>query len=104
MSRNAHSFYCRKGLILAEVEKIVHDLVQPIADERNLELVDVEYVKEGSSYYLRIYLDKENGIDIEEIAATSELISEALDSLEPDPFPVAYLLEVSLICFLLLVK
>lgn len=80
---------------MAEIVEIVRSLVEPIADERHLELVDLEYVKEGSSYYLRIYLDKENGIDIEEIANTSEIISEKLDELEPDPFPVPYLLEVS---------
>ncbi len=80
---------------MTEVVDVVKQAIQPIIDERGLELVDMEYVKEKATFYLRIYIDTVGGIDIEEIAAASELISEKLDELDPDPFPVPYLLEVS---------
>ncbi|MBA1394314.1 ribosome maturation factor RimP, partial [Lactobacillus sp. XV13L] len=56
---------------------------------------DIEYVKEKGQDYLRIYVDRENGIDMDEIAGLSELISTKLDEIEPDPFPTPYVLEVS---------
>ncbi|KRL64025.1 ribosome maturation factor RimP [Lactobacillus psittaci] len=74
----------------------VSELIKPLAEARGDELVDVEYVKEKTQYYLRVYVDKpEGGIDIEEIAQLSELVSEKLDSLNPDPFPDPYVLELS---------
>ncbi|KRK38427.1 hypothetical protein FC62_GL000112 [Amylolactobacillus amylotrophicus DSM 20534] len=88
-------FIARKEHCLTEVVDVVKQAIQPIIDERGLELVDMEYVKEKATFYLRIYIDTVGGIDIEEIAAASELISEKLDELDPDPFPVPYLLEVS---------
>jgi ribosome maturation factor RimP len=73
----------------------VRVVVQPIVDEQNLELVDMEFLKEGKNWFLRIYIDKPGGIDIEECALISEKVSEALDAIEPDPIPQAYFLEVS---------
>lgn len=73
----------------------VTDLVQPILDEQHFELVDVEFVKEGQSWFLRVFIDKPQGIDIEECALVSEQLSEKLDNLDPDPIPQAYFLEVS---------
>ena len=59
------------------------DVVTPLAEARGDELVDVEYVKEKKQYYLRIYVDRRpGGIDIEEIANLSELVSEKLDELD----------------------
>ena len=59
-------------------------------------LVDMEYVKEKGQNYLRIYVDRQpNGIDIDEIAALSELVSEKLDTIDPDPLPDPYVLELS---------
>ena len=69
--------------------------VQPIVEEQNLELVDMEFLKEGKNWFLRIYIDKPGGIDIEECALISEKVSEALDAIDPDPIPQAYFLEVS---------
>ncbi len=71
----------------------VETLVKPIADELGLELVDIEYVKEGRNWFLRVFLDKENGIDIDECAHVSEQLSKLLD--EKDPIPEQYFLEVS---------
>lgn len=73
----------------------VRALVTPIVDENEFELVDVEFVKEGKNWFLRVFIDKPNGIDIEECAIVSEKLSEKLDSLDPDPIPQAYFLEVS---------
>jgi ribosome maturation factor RimP len=58
-----------------------------------LELVEVEYVKEGKSWFLRVYIDKETGVDIEDCGNVSEKLSEKLD--EVDPIPQNYFLEVS---------
>ncbi|MCM3214709.1 ribosome maturation factor RimP [Niallia taxi] len=68
-------------------------MVNPILDDLNLELVDIEYVKEGPNYFLRVFIDKDNGVDIDECAAVSEKLSEKLD--EVDPIPENYFLEVS---------
>ncbi|WP_026906156.1 ribosome maturation factor RimP [Paucisalibacillus globulus] len=77
----------------SKVVKTTEELVQPILEEKNLELVDVEYVKEGRNWFLRVYIDKEGGIDISECGEVSELLSEKLD--EVDPIKEAYFLEVS---------
>ncbi len=71
----------------------VTELIQPILSERNLELVDIEYIKEGSDWFLRVYLDKDGGIDLTECGIVSELLSDQLD--EMDLIEGAYYLEVS---------
>lgn len=73
----------------------VTELVTPILENQNFELVEVEFVKEGKNWFLRVFIDKENGIDIEECAFVSEQLSAQLDTLDPDPIPQAYFLEVS---------
>lgn len=80
---------------LSNVVDTVKTIVQPIVDEFNFELVDVEFVKEGKSWFLRMYIDKPGGIDIEDCALVSEKISEKMDAINPDPIPQAYFLEVS---------
>lgn len=80
---------------MSRVVDEVRVVVQPIVDEQNLELVDMEFLKEGKNWFLRIYIDKPSGIDIEECALISEKVSEVLDAIDPDPFPQAYFLEVS---------
>ena len=80
---------------MSRVVDEVRVVVQPIVDEQNLELVDIEILKEGKNWFLRIYIDKPSGIDIEECALISEKVSEALDAIDPDPIPQAYFLEVS---------
>lgn len=73
----------------------VRPIIEPIVEKNNCSLVDVEYVKEGPNWFLRVYADKVGGIDLDDCAAISESVSEALDSIHPDPFPDAYFLEVS---------
>ena len=80
---------------MSSVVETVTELVTPILDERHFELVDAEFVKEGKSWYLRIYIDKPGGINIEECALVSDLLGEKLDDCDPDPSPQAYFLEVS---------
>ncbi|WP_054701073.1 ribosome maturation factor RimP [Secundilactobacillus odoratitofui] len=77
------------------VVDIVTALAQPIVETHHFELVDVEFVREGKSWYLRLYIDKPGGITIDECALVSDEVSEQLDGLDPDPIPQAYFLEVS---------
>lgn len=80
---------------MSQVVTIVEKIAQQIVDDHHFQLVDVVYEKEGPSWYLRVYIDKPGGIDIEECALVSEQLSEALDKLDPDPFADTYFLEVS---------
>ena len=68
-------------------------LIQPIVDQHGFELVDVEYVKEGSNWYLRAYIDKPGGITINDCEVVSRALSDKLD--ETDFISDAYILEVS---------
>lgn len=68
-------------------------LVLPILEQNQFELVDVEYVKEGSNWYLRYYIDKTGGINIQDCELVSRALSELLD--KDDFLPEAYILEVS---------
>lgn len=65
----------------------------PIIEQNNFELVDVEYVKEGSSYYLRAYIDKEGGITVDDCEIVSRALGDLLD--EKDFIEESYILEVS---------
>ena len=81
---------------MSKVIDLVRPVVETIIDEHGDMLVDMEYVKEKGQNYLRIYVDRQpNGIDIDEIAALSELVSEKLDTIDPDPLPDPYVLELS---------
>lgn len=74
-------------------EKRTERLLEPILIENNFELYDVEYVKEGSNWYLRTFIDKEGGIDVEDCVLVSRELSDLLD--KEDFIPDAYILEVS---------
>ncbi|MBD7910450.1 MULTISPECIES: ribosome maturation factor RimP [Clostridium] len=75
---------------LAEKIKV---LVKPIADELNYELYHVEYIKENGEFYLRIYIDKPEGISLTDCETLSRRVSDMLDV--EDPIQDAYYLEVS---------
>ena len=77
----------------ADIEKRTEELVIPIIERFGYELWDVEYVKEGSDYYLRIYADKEGGFTVDDCEAVSRAIDPLLD--EEDFISDAYILEVS---------
>lgn len=74
-------------------EKKIMPFLEPIVAERNLELVDLEFVKEGANWYLRVYIDKEGGVDIEDCEGVSRALEAKLDA--EDPIEQAYILEVS---------
>ncbi|NTV89986.1 MAG: ribosome maturation factor RimP [Clostridiales bacterium] len=75
------------------IEDVVAELAAPIVERLGFELVDVEFLKEGSNWYLRIYIDKPGGIAIDDCQAVSEEMSDKLD--ETDPIKQSYILEVS---------
>ena len=74
-------------------EAKAEELLAPIVEKLGIEIYDVEYVKEGSDFYLRAFIDKEGGVNINDCETVSRAFSDALD--EADPIPDAYVLEVS---------
>lgn len=68
-------------------------LLLPIAEENGVEIYDVEYVKEGADWYLRAYIDKAEGVNINDCENVSRALSDALD--KEDFIEDAYILEVS---------
>ncbi len=76
-----------------EYEQRTEKLLLPIGEEYQFELVDVEYVKEAGSWYLRAYLDKEGGFTVDDCELVSRRLSDLLD--EEDFIPDSYILEVS---------
>ncbi len=76
-----------------KIESVVTELALPIAEKYSFELVDVEYVKEGGHWYLRVYIDKPGGITIDDCQMVSEELGKELD--KADPIEQSYFLEVS---------
>ncbi len=74
-------------------ETKAEELIAPILTEQGFELVDMEYVREAGSYYLRAYIDKEGGITIDDCELVSRAFSDRLD--EEDFIEDSYILEVS---------
>lgn len=74
-------------------EERTEKLLIPIAQANQVEIYDVEYVKEGSDFYLRCYIDKEGGVNINDCEAVSRALSDELD--REDFIGDAYILEVS---------
>lgn len=76
----------------SKIERLVTQLALPEAEKLGFELVDVEFVKEGSTWFLRIYIDKPGGIMIDDCELMNDAIEPLLD--EADPISQAYYLEV----------
>ena len=76
-----------------EYEQKTEELLEPIVSALGFELVDVEYVKEGGTWYLRAYIDKPGGITVDDCEAVSRQFSDILD--EKDYIPDSYVFEVS---------
>ena len=74
-------------------EQKTEEILLPIVEKNGFELVDVEYVKEGGSWYLRAYIDKPGGINVDDCEIVSRELSDILD--EKDFIDEAYILEVS---------
>ena len=78
---------------MSKIETQVESLMTEILTDTDYELVDVEYVKEGRDWYLRIFVDKAGGVDLDDCQAVSEKLGARLD--EADIIGGAYILEVS---------
>lgn len=74
-------------------EQRTEELISPIIEQNQFELVDVEYVKEGGTWYLRAYIDKPGGITVDDCEVVSRALSDLLD--KHDFIEDAYVLEVS---------
>lgn len=77
----------------SKTEKTVWQLAEPIAEANGFYLYDIEYLKEGGVWFLRVYIDKEGGISLDECEVFSRALSDVLD--EKDPIDKNYYLEVS---------
>ena len=75
-----------------KVTELVASFAKPIVESHGCELWDVEYVREGSEYFLSLYLDKEGGVDITDCEAISRAVDPILD--EKDPIQGSYHFEV----------
>ena len=76
-----------------QIEKQFEELLTPVCEKHGVEVYDVEYVKEGSDYYLRAYIDKEGGVTIGDCEVVNRELSDLMD--EKDFIKDAYILEVS---------
>ena len=75
-----------------KITDIVAGFARPVVEEKGCTLWDVEYVREGSDYFLRLYIDKDGGVDITDCEAISRAVDPILD--EKDPIPESYHFEV----------
>ena len=80
---------------MGKIEDTIWKMAEPVVLENGLELIDVEYVKEGAEWYLRLFLDKEgeDGVDLDDCELISRKLSDLLET--ADPITQAYRLEVS---------
>lgn len=75
------------------IAAIVEELVAPVVEANNMELVDVNYVKEGGRWFLRLFIDKAGGVTLDDCQLISEAVEPLID--EHDPINNPYILEVS---------
>lgn len=77
----------------SSTEKKLEAMLKPTVEEKGFEIVDVEFVKEGPNWYLRVFIDKEGGVSIDDCELVSRALEEVLD--KNDPIEQAYFLEIS---------
>jgi len=82
-----------QGDVMAKITELVTKLALPVVEKAGCELWDVEYVREAGTWYLRVYIDKPEGVDILDCETVSRTLSDLLD--EADPIEGSYTLEVS---------
>lgn len=75
-----------------KITEQVESFARPVVEELGCSLWDVEYVREGGEWFLRLYIDKEGGVDIEDCEKISRAVDPILD--EKDPIPDSYHFEV----------
>ena len=78
---------------MSKITETVWQLAEPVARENGVELWDVEFVKEAGIQYLRVYIDKPEGICVDDCEAVSRALDPILD--EADPIPCSYVFEVA---------
>ena len=78
---------------MKKVTEVVRELALPVVDEQGCRLWDVEYVREAGQWYLRVYIDKDGGVNILDCEAISRALSDILD--EADPIESSYIFEVA---------
>ena len=96
--RYIHQHFDARGEIMANSKgkntvSVVEEIARPIAAELGLEIWDIRYLKEGSQWFLRIFIDKDGGVDINDCERMSRALDEPLD--KADPIDGEYILEVS---------
>lgn len=79
--------------VLTGKEKSLLEVLEPLAAERGVEIVTLEIVGARKSPTIRVYIDTDHGVGFDELASTQAWVNEVMDSI--DPFPGAYMLEVS---------
>ncbi|MCR6545891.1 ribosome maturation factor RimP [Dehalobacterium formicoaceticum] len=77
----------------SSVKETVENILRPLVESAGYDLVDLEYKKEGGNWYLRLFIDHDNGIDHTACEQVSNLVGDELD--QRDPIPHSYILEVS---------
>jgi ribosome maturation factor RimP len=77
---------------MAKIEENVLKLAEPVAADHHCEVVDCEFKKEGNDWYLRVFIDKDGGVGINDCEAVSRELSDVLD--RENPISQAYLFEV----------
>ena len=78
---------------MTKLEKELEKIVEPVVNNLGYSLYDIEYFKEGKEWFLRLYIDNEKGIDLDDCEKVSNAVSDELDKV--DPIESAYSLEVS---------
>ena len=78
---------------MTKTERELEKTIKPVVENLGYELYDVEFLKEGISWFLRVYIDSENGIDLDDCEKVSNVVGDVLD--EEDPISMQYTLEVS---------
>ena len=95
MDENVRSFLLLGGISLAKQNTVqrVEEIIKPFAEELGLDIWDVTFKKEGTDWYLRVFIDKEGGVSIDDCVDLTHAVSKPLD--DADPITPSYLLEVS---------
>ena len=77
---------------MSKISERVYELAKPVVEEEGCSLWDVEYLREAGTWYLRVYIDKEDGVSIDDCERISRRLDPILD--EADPVPESYVFEV----------
>lgn len=80
-------------MVLSKIEKLTYDIALPVVEGEGYEIYDVEYVKEGPHWFLRLFISRDSGVDIDDCETISRALSTLLD--EKDCISTNYFLEVS---------